>query len=156
MSDVQELQRTAISKLKDLGFPPVFEKIYAGEFPPDLASSRQRPGSLSFEPWVAERFGEPIKDYLPLWEDNGNCLLIYSLRDSAFYEWYLEGDELTQIAKSYQQFVTWLLLRKLGAGQQAAAERLAIAFEYRHLPKLLEFAQDEDADDDEIIASIPD
>ena len=119
-------------KFAVFGFPPIFERIWAGEFQPwGLAFVCQRPHTyfvVADSPPLFPRF----KWCVPLWEENGDCIVAYDKATGEFISHFLEDAEPDILGTNYQQFVSHFFIGLAESGFDEFPQ-FAELFGYRHL-----------------------
>ena len=129
----------ALSELTNRGFPLIFERIYQRKIPIALVGTCE-PVRRYFEivAELANRF-PPCVNYLPLWETNLEAVVALDMQ-SAMYVRYTYGSDICEIlGKSYQQFVTAILIELVDSGIWDELDELSTLFGYRHTNELREF-----------------
>ena len=72
----------------------------------------------------------------PFWESNGDAIVLYSIDENEYLEYYYEdGPRFEVIARGYQQFISWVLL-KLGDWYDEDIEPVATVLGYQHWAEL--------------------
>lgn len=127
----------ALADIKRLGFPPIFERIWAGEFEPwGLAHTCQRPRTI-YEAAGCPPFFPRFKWCVPLWEVNGDCIIAYDKATGEFLSHFVEDEKPDVIGRNYQQFIAHFLIRLVESGaDDAEVAKMAELFEYRHMPEM--------------------
>lgn len=130
----------ALSKIKSLGFPAVFGRIWDGEMPESLYGLCQRPKRFfEYLPELVRVFPR-IEQCLPLWEENRELAYALDLDNGEFIQYYYGDAYCTALGHTYQQFVTAFFMNLVYAGIDDILDELAEIFSYRHLAELKEWA----------------
>jgi hypothetical protein len=156
-------QNEALTELKRLGFPDIFERITRRDVPKALVHACE-PVELYYE-FLPDLYASlpASQNYLPLWETNGESLVAYdTIRNTFIRRYYEDGyeDEANELlGTTYQQFVSAFFLELIDWGRLDELDELAPLFEYKHLDKLRAFAEssnDYEVAERRFISSIPD
>jgi hypothetical protein len=132
---------TALADIKRLGFPPIFERIWAGEFKPWGLAYICRPPEHFFEWAGSPPFFPRSKWCVPLWDEDGPTIVFYDKATGEFLEHFCEDEEPTVIGKNYQQFITHFLIGLVQSGtDDTEVTKMAELFEYRHLAEFWRWA----------------
>ena len=82
--------------------------------------------------------------YIPIFEVNGEKLYAFDTRAGKFVEYYYEDETATAIGADYQQFIGWIFVDLGYAGLDSIVDEVADLFEFKSMPKLREFMEQDD------------
>ena len=150
--------RAAIGRI---GLPAIFQKITHRSTPIALVGTCE-PVNVYYT--LLRELVERIplcQNYIPLWETNLEAVVAYDSSRNIFVRYYYgsESDEI--LGKTYQQFLSTILLELVDSGVWDELDELARLFEYKHVDRLRVFVESCDNDNFEqanriFVASIPD
>jgi hypothetical protein len=131
---------SALSKIEELGFPPLFLQIHANEIPDSLFGLCQCP--QRFYKSLAESIHSfpRIEHCVPLWEVNREYVWALDIENGEYLEYYYGDSYCTVLGETYQQFVTAFFINLVYAGVDDLLDGLSTMFCYRHLLELKEWA----------------
>src|SRR5437016_5279286 len=117
MAAIMLTPEEALAEIRRLGFPPIFERIWAGEFEPwGFMYKSQRPHTFFEFGAEIEAMHPRFKGCVPIWESNGDQIVVYDNATGEFLYHAYEDPNYRVIAKSYQQFVSTFLMEMVWAG----------------------------------------
>jgi hypothetical protein len=136
----------SLAEIRKLGLPPVFERIWAEEFPLGFFDTCQRPRTFFDIVAALEERLPRFKTCVPLWEENGERILAYDKAGGEYVSYYYEDLDCTVVGRTYQQFISVFLIRLVYSGVLEELPQLAVVLGYRHLNELQRWAETDDED----------
>jgi hypothetical protein len=149
---VYRTREQALDRLKQVGLPPVFERTWEGLGPASLVRQWDPPRHwFTFAEQVSSDCPR-LARCLPLLESNLDHVIALDETNGEYVEYYYGDPDCETIARSYQQFLSYLFAGFVVSGLVDVVEKVSDEFEYIHLPKLLAWAE---VDDDESFEESP-
>lgn len=138
--------QAALNEIGRLGFPPIFQRIWADEFPHGFFSVCQRP--RRFFRLAADIEGRlpRFKACVPLWEENGDRIVAFDKATGEFISLYYEDLDCKVMGSTYQQFISSFFFELVYSGVVDQLPELSELFMYRHLTELQQWAKSDDKD----------
>lgn len=151
--------KTVVAELRSaLDLPDIFDKIANSEKLPLQLDIQCQATSLFFK-YSSElgRFKDDIKNYIPLWETNGEFVVAFDQNREVFVHLYYEDISEYHLGKTYQQFISSILttIYESGALFEELTE-ISELFGFKHLEALMIFCEDENGCLEEFNNRLPD
>jgi len=135
-------KETHLTKLQELELPVIFGEMQNGNFPKYFYFASTPLDYFAVSNGVDEIVSD-LKELIPLWVDNGDCVVGYSPSRKEFIKFYYEdggqenpNERISSLGKNYQQFLTSLLLEFYEADEIAHIDKFSELFQYQHLDEL--------------------
>lgn len=131
----------ALTQVKELQWPQVFQDILNGNTPSHLKGIAERPKAY-FE--IIEYLPARISDcstWLPLWETNLGEIKAYDLIGKRYIRYFYGDETFDTLGASYQQFIAAFFLELIDGGIWGELGELSEWFKFQHLDQLREFVR---------------